>query len=158
MTFLADVQRSACCRVMPVVLWLVVGVAAGTLNSIAGAIGLKGIGLGWSLHPGWPMICLILLVSLGSLLKVSPASGSSIGILLTGSTAVEFLRFPREVTSLFGIFLVLMAEVLVFRATANSKALRTLWFACGSYIQSVFIYNLLLPGQKMQFFAPGWTL
>ena len=156
MTFLADVQRSAC-HVMPVVLWLVIGVAVGTLNSIAGAVGLNGIGLGWSLHPGWPMICLILLVCLGSLLKVAPASGASIGILLAGSTAVEFLGFPREVTSLLGIFLVLMAEVLVFRATVNSKSLRTVWFACRSYIQSVFIYNLLLPGQRMQFFAPGWT-
>jgi len=158
MTSSAHLEPPVRSPVITMALWLVVGLAVAALNAIAGATGLRGVALGWSVHPGLPMIWLIVIACIAGLRKASLGAMVGASFLLFGSTLMEFLGLPRAATSLFGVSLVLLSEILIVRATESSGIARALWFALGSYIQSVFLYNLLLPGQIMHCFRPGWTL
>lgn len=139
-------------------LFLLAGLTLGALYGFAGSQGVGGILLGWSINPGFLLMCLTAIAAVIGL-RVLPTkivlAASSLFLL---ACLVEFLGLPRVATCFLGVLTILLGEVLILRGVSKLRLMEVGWLLIGSYMESVFIYNLLSPRQFMHFFRPGWTV
>ena len=140
--------------------------ARNTLRLCAGLVGAYGLyllnsfvrvpGLGWAHAPGLGILSV--LAVLGVLAFDKDCVGRLAVALgcFAGSIAVEFLPIRPIITAFIGFAFVLFGEILIGLLGLNRK-LAFLFFAVGSCIEAVFIYNCFYVMGHMYFFKPGWT-
>jgi hypothetical protein len=120
--------------------------------------GLADVGLRSTRTPGLYLLSVISVLALLGLLKGLSARDTALTyICLAGPLFEEFWPARRYVKICLGVLLVLVGCCYAVR----NRGAGLIWtignFVTAAYIQSVFLYDLCVPNQMMNFFRGGWS-
>lgn len=140
------------------VLWVVSGLAMAGLFVWVNVSGIGRFGLGWTVKPGFVLLVFIILVGAAELRTIKLMNVLQIVLCLISAMLFQNHFIPRPFDSFIGIALSLMGSAILFDTAPKIRLSEATALLISSYIQSVYIYNLVLGEQNMVFFGGGWTL
>jgi len=128
-----------------------------SLSAFVAAEGIIEIGLRWSISPGKPVFFISVLLLVYAFLRHRTIRWYSATAFtcLVASTLSEYAAGTRLQWIFFGVSLCILSEALAFHCSKSALLWRWAQWVLGTYVHSVFLYNLLNQKETMTFFSGG---
>jgi hypothetical protein len=132
---------------------LVIAGAYASLNLVSD----QRFGLGWSIRPGFAIVVATIVLSSIQFAQIRSLRVFYVASCFFGAMFLEYTNVSDPIEPFVGIALALTGMSILFSRASKTGLSEVLFFLLGSYIESVWIYNLCRQGQRMFFFKAGWT-
>lgn len=144
-------------HIVGLAVWLAGGLMLAGLYAWAEASAILNLAPGWAVKPGLAVLVGLICLAAVELKTVELAKVFEVVCWFVAALLLAFLSLPRRVDCFVGIGLSLLGMATLFNSAPRIRIPEVLLLVATSYIQSVFIYNIICGGQMMFFFKPGWT-